>query len=140
MSGLPLRCVRASSVFGIFVFFWSIFYYVSHIVGNYRTLSSEFLRHVAQICKYICISNSTHTYTWLHREFIHIYVYIHLLLWVSSSRNHQVKFFLHDDFTSLKFFKKYLFSWQHLENSSDHLFKSLRCLGKVIITNFSYKH
>ena len=63
---------------GFFWCFWPMLYYALQIVGNHLTFSSEFLRFMVNIYKYICISNITHrnTHTHFHTE-IHTHTHIH---------------------------------------------------------------
>ena len=61
---------------------------------------------------------------------------------IESIKNYLMWEYLTTFVTNSKDFQKLFilfFSWRRLQNSSDRLFKSLRCLGYVI-TIFSYKH
>ena len=55
-----IKSVESPSSLGIFGCFCPILYYVSIIAENHLTFSCKFLRSVAEICEYICISNSTY--------------------------------------------------------------------------------
>ena len=69
--GIPQR-------WGFFWCFWPMLHYALQIVGNHLTFSSEFLRFMVNIYKYICISNITrrNTHTHFHTE-IHTHIHTH---------------------------------------------------------------